>query len=286
MIQQRIRITSIAVAFLGLAAGFAGAADKADSLLDQMKKMSEQTVVEIDTKDGKQAATLVPAPIFRYDDQPRRITDASLWAWIDKGRLVAFQKVEVNDQYEVPRWTFCFASFAHDPLEVTWPEGRQFQAAAPGVAMHEIRDAPTPATQSFARTQQMKRLAERFSATIVNTPDGSNVQEMRLLPKPVFLYPPKPAVPTVAVFGLTCNGTNPDAYVVLQVESVGGKETWSYGIRRMTTGGVRVRLDDQEVWKTKWLRNQAKPDRAEAWTFFYIERKADPAEADSVKSGE
>ena len=150
--------------------------------------------------------------------------------------------------------------------------------------MKDLPGAPRPTVREFVRVQQMKRLSQRFSATITTVGDGSQVQEMRLLPKPVFIYPAKPAAPTVALFGLTTNGTNPDAYVVVQVNASGDAPIYTYGLRRMTLNGVRVRLDEEQVWETKEVEWPRQPDAQEAWTFFYTPREGNTGGEDGEKT--
>jgi hypothetical protein len=232
--------------------------------------------VQVETGDGHVPAKLVLTPIFRYSDQPRRIVDATLWAWIHEGRLVAFQKIEATASNDRPRWTYCFASFSENPLDVRWSAEMKYQTQTAGVGFHRLPDAPAPSEKAFVRTQQMKQLARRFSATIENLPDGGNKEVMRLLPKPVFLYPQRPEVPTLAVFGLTSGGTNPDAYIILQVESDENELHWQYGARRMTTGGVSVKLDQDTVWETKWINATGGAVPKEAWIYFYRDREENP----------
>lgn len=120
----------------------------------------------------------------------------------------------------------------------------------------------------------MKQLARRISATISDRPDGSDKEVMRLLPKPVFLFPQKPATPTLAIFGLTSNGTNPDAYIILQIESESDRPKWTYGVRRMTTGAVQVSLDDNTIWTSEYV--DYTPIPKEAWTFFQVSSDESP----------
>lgn len=253
----------------------ASAQDESDLLFEQMKQLSRETVVSVGTGDRTETAKLIPAPVFRYSDQQRRIVDASLWAWVHEGRLVAFQKIEANRNVIQPRWTYCFASFAPAPLEVRWPNGDLFETKGQEVRFQDVPSAPAPSEKSFVRLQQMKQTARRFSATIANRPEGSDPETMRLLPKPVFLYPQRPEIPSLAVFGFTSSGTNPDAYLILQAEAdeTGGK--WRYGLRRMTTGGVTVKLDHETVWETDWVKPVGGPVGEEGWIFFYEEREQD-----------
>lgn len=249
------------------------AQEDSGDLFEQMKPLSRQTVVRVGGQDGAQSAELIPTPVFRYSDQPRRIADATLWAWVHDGRLVALQKIEASRQNS--RWTYCFASFSAAPLEVRWPNRDLFEATGREVGFQDVPKGPAPSDKPFVRLQQMKQMAGRFTATIENRPDGTNSENMRLLPKPVFLYPPQPELPTLAVFGYASSGTNPDAFLVLQAEADGDSLKWTYGLRRMTTGGVTVKLEGETVWETGWIKPIGGPVEQEGWTFFYEMREQD-----------
>lgn len=262
------------MALLSVCSGLAIAEDS-DKLFQEMKQLSRETVVNVKTEDGLKRAELIPTPVFRYSDQPRRIVDASLWAWMQDGRLIAFQKIEaVLAADDELLWQYCFASFTSSQLDVRWPRASRFQTTAPGVVFRSFPTAPAPSEKSFVRLQQMKKLASQFRAAISDEADGSDEEVMRLLPKPVFVYPQKPASPTLGVFGLTSNGTNPDAYIILRAETETGELTWKYGTRRMTTGAVKVTLNGEEVMDTKYLT--ASPLPKEAWTFFQVSRAESP----------
>src|SRR5262245_55114821 len=61
-------------------------------LLAQMQGLAEKTSVKY--TNGESPIKLVDKPVFRYDDQPRRFIDATMWIWTDGGRPVACQKIE------------------------------------------------------------------------------------------------------------------------------------------------------------------------------------------------
>jgi hypothetical protein len=70
--------------------------------------------------------------------------------------------------------------------------------------------------------------------------------------------------------GFAANGTNPD--VILALEAVGAAEgkgpakSWRYGVIRMTTSAVSVKLDKEEVFARKYVNTLE--DRDE-WTHFW-----------------
>src|SRR5258708_34016413 len=50
-------------------------------MLEQMRALAEGTNVRFE--NGDRQPELVPRPVFRYDDQPRRFLDATMWVWTD-----------------------------------------------------------------------------------------------------------------------------------------------------------------------------------------------------------
>lgn len=92
---------------------------------------------------------------------------------------------------------------------------------------------------------------------------------MRLLPKPIMEYTiTGSSLPTGAVFGLTSNGTNPDAYLVIDLrEGKAGQLEWHYGAARMTICKIELRHKDNVVWTQQWVRPV--PTAFDTWTFYY-----------------
>ena len=219
--------------------------------LKAMEERAADAKVRLVSNGKASEAELVPRPLFHYTDQPRRITDATLWGWVADGRLVAACKIEKYD-HENPasQWLYCFGSLAPGLIEAEWSSGHAFSAKKPGIELALIAAAPTPAAGRPARLRQMKEIADHFSATLIDATDGDRRQEMRLLPRPIYRYE-KPAgdMREGAVFGFTANGTNPDAILVVELHQTGdaGGE-WKFSVAGMTTGGLSVTFDDKEVW--------------------------------------
>src|SRR5688572_6777576 len=101
MSSRRSRILTVSVASTALAGLFLLVSicrgdeqneKRRAQLLAQMRSLAEQTKVQF--AKGERRIELLKEPIFRYDDQPRRFIDATMWAWTEHGRPVAFQKVE------------------------------------------------------------------------------------------------------------------------------------------------------------------------------------------------
>src|SRR4029450_9998270 len=76
------------------------------------KSLAKQT--KVNYQGSTSPLKLNDKPVFRYDDQPRRFIDATMWVWTDQGRPMAFQKIEAVEYGDLtspkrPR-RFCFRS--------------------------------------------------------------------------------------------------------------------------------------------------------------------------------
>src|SRR2546425_9543340 len=139
-------------------------------LLDEMRGLAQQTKVQF--AKGDRQVELVKDPVFRYDDQPRRFIDATMWVWTEGGRPVAFQKIEAKYHVENgrPQWGLCFASTADDLLSVQWTSDRTYRSAEPGIAFKALSEAPAVAAENVKRKRQLRELARSFSARTVLNP--------------------------------------------------------------------------------------------------------------------
>jgi hypothetical protein len=194
-------------------------------------------------------ARLIPRPLFEYTDQPRRILDATLWGWTSEGRLLSICKIERYDRnVQASEWLLCFGSLSSGLVEAEWQDGHHWSARKPGMELAPIGGAPDAAQGMAARLRQMKDIAKRFDATMIDGPDKR--QQMRLLPRPLYRYEePAGDLRDGAVFGLTSNGTNPDAVLVVELHRAQAPAPeWKFGVTGMTTSALSVRFDDKEVW--------------------------------------
>lgn len=215
-----------------------------------MREQAEHFQVRRQVAGKLEAETLRNKAVFRYADQPRFFADASVWCWGTQGRPVALAKVEMARRPDkVPYWNFCVASLSSDNIDVQFSKSRLMNTRKPGIEFRPFPDAPEPADREAARQRQMKELAGRFTATINIDAGRDTRQEMRLLPSPVHRYSDDSAgIRDGMIFALTTNGTNPDTLIVIELTGSQESPGWQYGIVRMTTGEVRIRLNDQEVW--------------------------------------
>lgn len=242
-------------------------------LLAQMRELAEQSVVTFvgDAADGQ--PRLVDKPVFRYDDQPRRFIDATVWVWTHEGRPVALEKIEarVNARTGVSEWGYCFTSLASQRINVAWDKTRSYQSREPGLHFLPVPGAPAVAETNFARRRQLRELARNFTARILTNPDTNNSQEMRLLATPLLEYDEVGGnVPKGAVFAFSTNGTNPDFVLILESRPMAGGLAWHYAAARLTTGGLTVKHLEQTVWEVPFISHY---NPLPTWAFFETPRE-------------
>jgi len=278
---------SIAMLVLTAAYALAAHADERTDrvraeLLEQMRALASQTKVSF--QEGNKSAELQTSPVFRYDDQPRRFIDATMWMWTVQGRPVAFQKIEAveygDTQAPSPLWQYCFASMSPALANVEWPGDRRFRAKEAGIEVRPLAGAPSPAAGSLQRKRQGRDLARKFSGRIITSPKANTRQEMRLLTTPLVEFDdPHSQEYQGAVFGFATNGTNPDVLLLLEIGDAGKNSPaqWHFAPVRMTCCEVRLAYGDTEAWRVDWVNGTEAP--FPTWTFFSTPRAPLTAEA-------
>jgi hypothetical protein len=227
--------------------------------------------IEVKAEAGGRTAkvTLHPDPLMKYTDVPRQIEMATLWVWEDGGRPVALGKVEAYGRKDGTRWLHCFASTSDGLVEAKWPDGRQFKATKAGIEWVTLKD-PAPQGTAAGRLRQMKELFGRFAATTKNTA-LKTTDELRPLARPLHEYAaPQRGVVQGILCGFAANGTNPDVIVALEAvgetDGKGGATSWRYGVIGMTTSGIAVKLDKDEVFARPPVDTL---DDRDNWTHFW-----------------
>jgi hypothetical protein len=110
------------------------------------------------------------------------------------------------------------------------------------VEFKPVPDAPVPATSAPARLRQMQALVRDFSA---NTVDGKGSKwPLRPLAKPLYRSEGKT---DGALFALV-QGTDPEAFVLLEARGEGALARWHFAAARFTDLELHVRYKDHEVF--------------------------------------
>jgi hypothetical protein len=100
----------------------------------------------------------------------------------------------------------------------------------------------------------MKSLASRFATTLTGlSADGSDREELRLLPTPVYRYKLDASDPDLqdgAVFAFV-QGTDPEVLMLLELVPSDEGPQWQYAFARATAGGLEARLGNMVVWEAE-----------------------------------
>ena len=247
---QALLRVSVALLLLAPPPGRAWSQDlrtnKDDSGAARLREMARQAAaIAIRTTDaGGGPVECAPDPVFRYDDQPRRIEDATLWIYGRGGRPSAALKVEIYPDMGIEG----LVSLSTEPISADWSD-LHWVSTAPGIELRPVADAPAPAGTPRERLTQLKAIAARFSGFELEPPNGR--LQMRMLPKPILRYDDAPAgLLDEAIFSLAY-GVNPEVLVVIEARKAAGTAapTWQYGFGRLGGTDVSVSLDGREVWK-------------------------------------
>lgn len=243
------------------------------ALLEQMRSLAEQT--EVRYSKGKERPELLKSPVFRYDDQPRQLTDATLWVWTDQNRPAAFLKVEAMDR-GVKKWAFCFASASEQALTGEWPQAAKFHAKEPGAKFAKVPEADPVSDRGTERKRQLRSLSRNFSAQIAKDRGNRDTETMRLLATPIMEYvEPDSKLPLGAVIGFVSNGTNPDMLLMLEARKTADGVAWHFAPLQMTDGGITLSYGKNRIWQSTFVGGGLPPFGT--WTYFEIPRKADSA---------
>lgn len=192
---------------------------------------------------------LLAEPILRYDDKPRNIFDATLWAWgPPQGRPTAILKVEeYPSRPSDSRWVYGIVALAPERITVKGEDGWEWSSTPPGLDLREIPGAPAPAETEVLRLGQMKQIARRFEVHEDAGPARGRLQ-LRLMPRPVHRYADASSgLQDGALFGFAY-GTNPDLLLVIESHRErGSAPAWRYGLGRLGGGATFVSLDGRAV---------------------------------------
>jgi hypothetical protein len=193
--------------------------------------------------DAKEDARRLAEPVLRWWQPVRGGDDGALYLWVRDGRPVAAVTFFTFKLPEGTRWvTHEHHSFAAEPVEATWKHRVVWRTSRPGLEFKPVPDAPLPASTPPARLRQMQALVRDFSANTVD--DKGSKWPLRPLVTPLYRYEGK----TDGVLCALVQGTDPEAFVLLEVRGEGTDARWQFAAARFTDLELHVRYKDREVF--------------------------------------
>lgn len=211
-----------------------------------IRELAESTVVQLIALQGEpqRTAELLPVPVVNYGDHTRQIKDSALWVWMDRGRPVMFEKIEVADWLpDQPQWTFCVAAFAASPVSVTW-EGRVSTPPVElaGGTFRPVPGEPAETARPTTWPFHSREISRKFT---VESWLEEQRSQLRLLPKPLVEFRPDDTGTRYGEVFAFAMGTNPDLLLQLRLESqIDGTLRWTYAVGKLTSPRVVVNYGD------------------------------------------
>lgn len=236
---------------------------EAESAADQRMQLMQTRALAIkfDSDVDGFPESLSPKPLFRYDDVTRGYVDGAIWRLGDHGRPRVIISTELHRNFfgAGPKIIYEFLSLTDQTFQAGSKDFTRWMPDGSESTMKTIKQTPTPAQSPVRRLQQMRVIANRFSA--MQIVEGQKIQ-LRRLPQPIGRYdeskqpnddelneePDATGSDESQIDGaifVFASGRMPG--LLLMIESDGKK--WQYGVGRLSRPSeLVVSLDGDQVW--------------------------------------
>lgn len=200
-------------------------------------------------------AKLHEEPLLRWSNPTAGSVHGEVFLWTIDSRPVAIASIY--------RWYHPFkdstaelVSVTQHGIEATEGERTRWNTKNSGIHFSEMADAPAPADTAGGRLIQLRSLARRFRAELIDTRSGDEVgRELRLLNQPAHRYAcPDQKVLDGALFAFV-EGTDPEAWIVLEAAETDAGPKWRFALARMNRDALQIKDRDQVVVKWDFLRD-------------------------------
>jgi hypothetical protein len=261
----RTHCLGLSMALLALALNATGD-ETSKQLADQAATLARltKTIESYSTfMDGDQEHALEPLkkPVLHYSDTISPVTDGLVFVWTKAGRPEAVMALHPGTHGHT--WIE-FKSLSLSPLTAARQGRVEWTPRTAGVDFRPLENAAAPEATDGKRLTQMRSLLRPFTASVWDNANGS--QPLRLLPQPLFRYAqPERGILDGALFAFVLS-TNPELLVVVEAQTIDGKQQWMYSIGRFTGRQTELRFQDREIWTTADLSSTKDPNA----TFFQL----------------
>ena len=223
----------------------------------KLRELIDRSITLYHVSSGTDDAKAMKAvPVLRWANNTRGSEDGLTVLWIHNGRPEAASAIYPW----VDSLCHSFVTCSRGTV-VASRDGKVVWRPQKGVEFRAVPDAAAPAESVAARLRQMKAIAGEFHATLLGfKADNSDREELRLLARPLYRYESEDARwLDGAVFAFT-QGTDPEAFLLLEAVRVGDGFEWQYGFARDTWGAVEARHRDKTVWTVSKMEGHGKPE--------------------------
>ncbi len=189
-------------------------------------------------------------PILRWTNPAAGRMYGEIYLWTADGRPEAIMSL-----YKVwkPAWGFAGELQSLSPTKLTAERDETvfWKCDEPGTTLRDVPDAPATAETPTRRMQQMRAMADEFSAVLMDTRRNSKTerQALRMLTKPVYRYSNSDG-PVVdgALFAFVL-GTDPEVFLLLEARGPKDASRWQYALARLNSDELAAFFKEEEVWR-------------------------------------
>jgi hypothetical protein len=256
------RLLLVVAALLVLHAPTIGVSLSAETDKDQQPEEVQETARLITAElprwklwkgaDHARELKLEPKAILRWTNPTVGRLYGDVYVWTADGRPEVV--MSLYKAWE-PAWGFAAEMHSLSLTEISAErDGRSmWQPSKAGINLKDVADASEPAELPVRRLQQMRAIANNFSATMTDerlTASGER-QELRLLTQPVYRYQCTDSeIIDGALFAIVL-GTDPEVFLLLEARQTQGAARWQYALARMNNDGLRASYKGSEIWKVE-----------------------------------
>lgn len=231
------------------------------------------------TDDPAHPFALAEKPVLNRMQEVTGSSKGSVFVWVEpSGRPAAI--CDVFLYFEGPgRYSLNneWHSLSGAPLRAESSDRMLFNATRPGLEWKPIPNAPLPADTRPGRDRQVRRLADRFSADLV---DPKNERfHLRLLTTPLHRHDTNdsPDSRGGALFAF-CQQTDPELLLLIEARKADAGYRWEYAVARLSDMTLYLHLDGSEVWRDVPASSSSRGVHSHA-----LIRFVDNAELEAVK---
>lgn len=201
--------------------------------------------------EGKpdRAFTMLPHAVFRHSQPVRGDDIGAVYLWVDPDQRPAAigTTFAFTLQDDLRSVVHEFHSLASGPITANWRGKPRWQPTQAGLQFQPVPLVPKPATDLKLRQRQVRDIARRFTAN--STDHQQKRWELRLVSKPIHQFDMANPKDTLggALF-IFCQGTDPELVLAIEAQQQDGVYQWFFAPASFTDFGLKLRLDDKEVW--------------------------------------
>jgi len=203
-----------------------------------------------DATDAERSFKMRPDPVFQHVQHVRGNATGSLFVWTAENR----RPVAICDVFFLPKKGETYTmyhewhSLTSDRLSVRPSQSIEWRPSGPGLNWSEVPKAPVPGSTAAQRKRQLREIAERFTAHLVNK-QGDRF-ELRRIATPIYQFSLEKDEDSLGGGLFTfCQENDPEVLLMLEARRTKDGFRWQYAPGEFSNLPHFLNLDGREVWK-------------------------------------